>query len=147
LDGLEEALRVLHESDEHADGDRSGERAQAAIPEDGDNRDDAEELDRWKEEREGQDGVLVGLHVQAVEVGELLARFFLVAEELHDAHAADVFLQEGVDARDGRADAAIGVADFVAEKPGGYEDERHDGEGCQREPPVHSQHDDDEDHQ
>ncbi len=79
--------------------------------------------------------------------GELLARFFFVAEELHDAHAADVFLQEGVDARDGRADAAIGVADFVAEDPGGHEDERHHREGGQRQAPVHVQHDEDEDDQ
>ena len=99
------------------------------------------------EEREGQNGVLVGFHVHAVEVGELVAGFSLAVEKLHDAHAADVFLQEGVDARDGRADAAIGVADLVAEEPGGHEDEGHDGEGGQRQPPVHPQHDDDEDHQ
>ena len=104
-------------------GHRAGERSQAAVPEDRDDRDDAEKFDGWIEERESQDGVLVGLHVHAVEVGELLARLFFVVEELHDAHAADVFLQKGVDARDGRADAAIGVADFVAENPSGHEDE------------------------
>ena len=51
-----------------------------------------------------------------LKLGELLARFFFAVEELHDAHAADVFLEEGVDARDGRADAAIGVADLVRGK-------------------------------
>ena len=45
LNGLEEALRVLHEGDQHADRDRAGERSQAAVPEDGDDGDDAEKFD------------------------------------------------------------------------------------------------------
>ncbi len=50
LDGLKEALRVLHEGDEHADRDRAGQRSQAAIPEDGNDRDDAKKFDRRVEE-------------------------------------------------------------------------------------------------
>ena len=45
LNGLEESLRVLHEGDEHADGHHAGQRSQAAVPEDGNDGDDAEEFD------------------------------------------------------------------------------------------------------
>ncbi len=96
------------------------------------------------EEGEGQDGVLVGLHVQAIELGELVAGLALAVEELHDAHAGDVLLQEGVDAGDGGADAAVGVAHAIAEHPRGKEDQRHHGKGGQRQAPVHLQHDEDE---
>ena len=121
LNGLEEALRVLHEGDEHADRHRAGERPQAAVPEHGDDGQNAQKFDAGIEQREGQNGVFVRLHVHAVQFGKLFARFLLAVEKLHHAHAADVFLQERVDARDGRADAAVGVAHPVAENPGGQE--------------------------
>ncbi len=41
---------------------------------------------------------------------------------MHDAHAGYVFLEECVDARDGGTDAAIGVADELAENHGDDED-------------------------
>ena len=64
--------------------------------------------------------------------------FCLAIEDLHHAHAGDVFLQERVDARDGGADAAVGVAHAVAEEPGGHDDERAAPRSvARREPPVH----------
>ena len=86
-----------------------------------------QKFDGGVEEREGQDGVFVGLHVIAVALGEFLARALLAVEDLHDAHAADVFLQESVDARDGGANAAVGFAHEVAENIGHQQDERQGG--------------------
>ena len=94
-----------------------------------------------KKHGEGQYRVLVGFHVDAIQFGELVLRFLFPVEQLHDAHAADVFLQERVDARDGRADAPVGVAHAIAENPGGDHDQRQHGEGGQRQAPVHLHHD------
>jgi hypothetical protein len=57
----------------------------------------------------------------------------LAVEELHDAHAGNVFLEIGVDAGDGGTYAAVGVADEQAEEIGDYEDEWEDGKGVKGE--------------
>ena len=116
LNRPEEALRVLHEGDQHADLQRSGDHAHAADPKEQRDAGHAEKFDGRVEKGERVDRVLVRFHVDAIQFGELLARFALAVEELHHGHAADVFLQERVDARDGRADAAVGVAHVIAEK-------------------------------
>ncbi len=59
--------------------------------------------------------------------------FFFAIEELHDAHAGNVFLQVGVDAGDGGANAAVGVAHVFAEEIGDDEDERQNGERVEGE--------------
>ena len=100
----------------------------------------AEQLDRRKEYGERRDRILVGFHVDAIQFGELLLRFSLAVEDLHDAHAADVFLQERIDARDGGADPPVGVAHAVAEDPGCDHDQRQHGKGGQRQPPVLPHH-------
>ncbi len=48
----------------------------------------------------------------------------LAVEELHDGHAGDVLLREGVDLGGGGALAAVAVADVRAEELGGVEDAR-----------------------
>ena len=65
----------------------------------------------------------------------------LAIEELQHHHPADVLLQVGVDAGDGDADAAVGIAHPVAENLGGYDDEGQHGKRDQRQLPVHAQHD------
>ena len=85
------------------------------------------------EKGKGVDGVLVGFHVDAVQFGELLARFLLAVEELHDGHAADVLLQESVDPGDGGANAAVGVAHVIAEEIGEQNHERQRRKRGQRQ--------------
>jgi hypothetical protein len=78
--------------------------------------------------------------VDAVQFGKLLLRFPLAVEDLHDTHAADVFLEERVDPRDGRPDSAVGVPHAVAEDPCCDHDQRQDRESGQRQPPVFPHH-------
>ena len=88
------------------------------------------------------DGVFEGVHVGAVDLLEALVGLLLAVEQLQHDDAGDVFLQVGVDLGDGDANAAVAVADLAAEDRGGVEDERQHGEGDQRQPPAHVQHDD-----
>ena len=59
-----------------------------------------------------------------VDRGEVVEGAALAVEELHDGHAGDVLLREGVDAGDGGALAAVAVADVLAEDAGDVEDGR-----------------------
>ncbi len=58
---------------------------------------------------------------------------------LHHAHAGNVFLEERVDARDGGADAAVGVAHELAEEICDHENEGQHGERIKRQPVVHGE--------
>ena len=158
LDGAEEALRVLDEGDQHAEGDGAEDRVAqaplviAGVAEDGvaaapdDQRDGggAEELDDGVVEGVGEDGVGPRLFVLGVDGGEVVEGAALAVEELHDGHAGDVLLREGVDAGGGVALAAIAVANVTAEDAGDVEDGRDDRDGEQRQRPAHAQHDDDD---
>src|SRR5205085_1023639 len=66
-------------------------------------------------------------HIVAITLGKVVHRLALAVEELHHAHARDVFLKEGVEARDGGADAAIGVANIFAKNQRDDQDARQDG--------------------
>ena len=103
---------------------------------------DGEDFDRRVVERVGKDGVFEGDHVEAVDGFEIVVGALFAVEKLDDGHAADVFLGEAVDAGDGGADAAVAFADAVAEQARDEQDERQDGEGQQREPPVDAEHHD-----
>ena len=166
LDGAEEALGVLDEGDEDTEGDGAEEARSAGeqrmgfqqggvvedggatAPEDEGDGGGAEELDDGVVEGVGEDGVGPGLLVLVVDGGEVVEGAALAVEELYDGHAGDVLLGEGVDAGGGESLAAVGVADVAAEDFGDVEDGGDDGEGEQRERPVHADHDgDDEDEQ
>ena len=82
--------------------------------------------------------------VLGVDGGVVVEGAALAVEELHDRHAGDVLLGEGVDAGSGVALAAIAVADVAAEDAGDVEDGRDDRDGEQRQRPAHAQHDDDD---
>ena len=149
LDGTEETLRVHHEGKENAEIEPggTGEHVQPAIPiQQRDGRKPQPFHHRIKQ-GESEDGGLVGVHVGAVQDGELLGGLGLAIEQLHDGHAADVFLKESVDAGNGRADAAVGIAHFVAEDPGGAHNQREDGKSHQSETPIDFQHDSGEEDQ
>ena len=141
LNGPPEPLRVLDEHGQHADGDPAREHAESAPPDHQRNRQGGKQFDGGIVERIGEDGVFEGDHVQAVDGLEVVVGAALAVEELHHAHARDVFLGEAVDAGDGGADAAEALAHVVAEDAGDDQDERQHGEGDQRQPPVDAEHD------
>ena len=72
-------------------------------------------FDRRVEHRVVEDRLDVGVAVAAVDRLEALEVQRLAAEQLHRRHAGQVLLQEGVDARDPAADAAVRLADVTAE--------------------------------
>ena len=110
----------------------------AAAPEDEGDGGGAEEFDDGVVPGVGEDGVGPGLLVLGVDGGEVVEGAALAVEELHDGHAGDVLLREGVDLCGGGALAAVAVADLRAEDAGDEEDGRDDGEGEQGERPAHS---------
>ncbi len=116
----------------------------AATPDDQSDGGGAEEFDDGVVERVGEDGVGPGLLVFGVDGGEVVEGAALAVEELHDGHAGDVLLREGVDAGGGGALAAVAVADVAAEDARDVEDGRDDRDGEQRQRPAHAQHDDDD---
>ena len=142
LDGPPEALRIHVEGGQHADGDGAGEHTEAAAPDDERNGDGGEDFDRGIVERVGEDRVFERDHVQAVDGLEVLVGALLAIEELHHAHAADVFLREAVDAGDGGADSAVAFAHAVAEHARDQQDERENRESEQRQPPLDLEHHD-----
>ena len=79
---------------------------------------------------------MLGIDAVKAAVGALLA-----VEELQHHHPGDVFLKIGIDAGNGCADTAIGVAHRFAKDHRRPEDQRQHGKGDQGEPPVHPQHD------
>ncbi len=89
----------------------------------------------------GKDRVLVGLHVAFVDVGKFAEGALFAIEQLQHHHSAYVFLKVSVDAGDGNADAAVGIANAVAKEFGGDGNERKHREGDQRQLPVHGEHD------
>ncbi len=136
LDRAKEARRVHRESGEDAEAQRAVEYAIAARPIDEGYREDAEDFHGWIKEREGEDGVAPCQHVVAIAAAKFGAGFLFAVEELHDAHAGNVFLEIGVDAGNGGTNAAVGVAHEQAEEIGDYEDEGEDGEGVEGEATV-----------
>ena len=68
----------------------------------------------------------------------------LAVEQLQHEHARNRFLQKRVDAGNRSPNAAIGIADLVAEDQGRVDNQRHNRKGHQRQLPVHLQHDDED---
>ena len=101
--GRQKRCEYMYEGMQHADGDGAGEHAEAAAPDDERDGDGGENFDGGVVERVGEDRVFERDHVQAVDGLEVVEGALLAIEELHNAHAADVFLGEAVDAGDGGA--------------------------------------------
>ena len=141
-DRLEEALRVLQARDQHAELDRVLHGPPAAVPDDEGSGARAQYLDRRVEGGVVEDGLDVGVAVRAVDPLELLEVARLPAEELHGCHAADVLLQERVDAGDLNPYTAVRLARVHPEPVRHPGDGRQDGEGDQRQAPVHPEQDD-----
>ena len=129
---------------------RVAEVAEDGVATEPDNQRDggrAEEFDDGIVERVGEDGVGPGLFVLGVDGRVVVEGTLLAVEELHDSHAGDVLLGEGVDAGGGVALAAIAVADVAAEDTGDIQNGWDNGDGQQGERPAHAQHDDDDEGQ
>ena len=94
------------------------QHAESAPPQHQRHRNHGEKIDRRVVERIGEDGVFERDHVLAVDDFEIVERALFAVEQLHHGHAADVFLGEAVDARDGGAHAPIALAHRVAEQAG-----------------------------
>ena len=141
--GRKKRCEVLDERRPACRWRRRSQDAEAAAPDHQRDGDGTEKFDRGIVERVGEDRVFEGDHVLAVDRFKVLVGALLAIEELHHAHAADVFLREAVDARDGGAHAAVALAHVLAEDARDEQDEGQHGEGQQRQPPVHAQHDDD----
>src|SRR5258707_5787536 len=127
LDGAEEALGEHGEGGENAKGEAAGKDANSTGPKDQRDGGEAEEFDSRIEESVSENRVAPGEHIVAIALLKLVHSFAFAVEELHDAHAGNVFLEECIDARDGRADAAIGVAYELAEN---RSEERRVGQEC-----------------
>ncbi len=114
----------------------------AAEPDDARDRRRRQHFDHRVVHGVGHDRVFERVHVGAVDLLEALVRLLLAIEQLQHDDAGHVLLQVGVDPGDGDANAPVAVAHFAAEDRGRVEDERQHGEGDQRQPPAHVQHDD-----
>src|SRR5215470_13555469 len=115
LNRPEEALGPHRVSRQNAKGKSPLQYAHSASPVNQSDRRETQEFHRRIKQRVSKNSVAPGQHVFLVAFLEILHRFLLAIEELHNAHACDVFLQERVDAGDGRADAAIRIAHVFAE--------------------------------
>jgi hypothetical protein len=80
LDGAEEAGGVLQKRDHDPDGDSAALEAPSAVGEKSRDGERREEFDDRIEPAIGDDGVLEGEHVLAIDLVELLGAFFLAIE-------------------------------------------------------------------
>ena len=128
-DRLKEKLRELYEGDERADCEhgvagRVLHHAVAAVPDDERDADRADQINEREEDRVVEDRFDVRAPVVVVNLVELPERLRLAVENLYGLRARQVLLQEGIDAREARADEVV-AASRVLPKPGGRGEE-HD---------------------
>ncbi len=140
----EEAQAVLQEGRHHAESQSAGLHAEAAVAENGGHGDHRKELDHGIEPSVRDYRRLVGMHVFAIHRVEFHRAAALAVEELKHRDTRDVFLQVGVDARDGDADAAVTLAHAAAEDGGRKNYERHGEHHDQREHGAEAEHDEDD---
>src|SRR5882762_2394700 len=136
LNGTEKALGEHSEGGEDAESDAAGKNAVSARPIDQSDGGEAEKLDGGVEEGVSENGVAPGEHIVAIALAKFVHGFLFAVKELHDAHAGNVFLEEGVDAGDGGSNAAIGIANELAENHGDDEDAGEDGKDHEEEEVV-----------
>ena len=114
----------------HAGRDVAVDRLQAAVEQDPDRRERAEQLDRREVRRVEVDGRHVDVAVALVERAEARDVARLLAEGAHDADPRQRLLQVGRDRADRLARARVGVG---RGDPEGQRRERHDREDEERQ--------------
>ena len=143
-------LRVLNKGNDRAQLERSRknlpagadarQNADSAVPKRHADSQHADEFHRGIKKRKRQNGVFEGQHVRAIDFGKLCARFFLAIEELDHAHSGDVFLEERIDARNGGANAPVGIAHAAAKHQRDHQNKREHAERGQSQAPVERKH-------
>ena len=114
------------------------------IPEDETDGNGAHERDTGIEEGIVEDGLEVSLHVETIQVIEILEILPLPVEDLDDPHPRDVLLEVGIHSSKAGSDQAIGFPHPCLEEEGGSKEEGDDGEGDEGEFPVEVDHHDED---
>ena len=123
---------------------RPDETRNPPVRQDSRQRQHREKLDHGVKPAVGDDGVLICLHVLAVDLLELLPAAPLTVEQLQHRHAGDVFLEVGVDPGDGHPNSPVTLGHRPPKNQGDDDHERHGGQhdgGEQRAHLEHHRHD------
>jgi len=92
--GRKKASGKHGELSQDAQTEGAGKHTITAGPVDEGDGSDAQDFNARVEKRIGENGGAPGDHVLLIALGEFGASFLLAIEELDDAHAGDVFLEE-----------------------------------------------------
>ena len=117
LDGAEETQSVLQKCHHHSQCQAAGLNAQAAVSQNGRQGQHGNEFHHRIKPAVGRDGVLVCIHVLAVDAVKFLGAAPFAVEELQHYDSGDVLLQVGIDLGDGDADAPVALASRCGETP------------------------------
>ncbi len=139
-DGPEEPPRLLDEGQQQAPGDGPGLELEARVEDEGRQGAGGDELHHGEEHGVGEDGAQEGLEVVLVQALELGIAARLLGIHLHQAHAGDLLLEEGVDAGVAALGLPEGLARPAAEDLRGDEQEGQDAQGHQGHAGVGPEH-------
>jgi hypothetical protein len=114
LDRLEEALHIGQKSGQRAHRECPFESPVATTPEDKSDADRGDHADDRGEQRLIPDGMELRLQLLIVETPKMLEVEGLAAQQLHDAHAAEILLQISVDPRQLDPDIAVDLTHRAA---------------------------------
>ena len=139
-DGLEEALDGDGEADDERDPFSFAQAAacqtQSRPDDDGADRHRSQDLDHGGDQGGKLAGVAGGPQVPLIDLVEAFTVLALTAEALHDAHAAEVFVERAVDGGDRFAHLEEGPSHATGpEEQEDHQDGQH-GDGDDRELPV-----------
>ena len=147
LNRPEKTLREHGESREDAKTEGAVENAVSARPKNQSDGGEAEEFDGRIKKSVGEDGIAPGEHIVTIALLKFIHGLAFAVEELYDAHPGNVFLKEGIDARNGRADAAIGISHVLAEDHRDDQDAGENSESIERQPAVNLEKNTSHDHE
>ncbi len=139
-DGPEEAAGLLDEGQQQAPGDGPGLELEARVEDERRQGARGDELHHGEEHGVGEDRAQEGLEVVLVEVAELLAAVRFLGVDLHQAHAGDLLLEEGVDGSVAPLGFAEGLARPAAEDLRGHQQEGQDAQRHQGHAGVGPEH-------
>ena len=143
-DRHEEALHVLDERHQRAEGERAAEDLAAAVPDDHRERERADRLDDREQRRLVDVRGVVGDAELVVQPVEAALTGALAGKQLDDRHARQRFLEIGVEARQAVADVAVVAPRRDAKDVDHHRQHRRQRQRDQRQPPVDGEHDGDD---
>jgi hypothetical protein len=139
-DGPEEAPGLLDEGQEEPQGQGAGLELVARIQDERGEGAVGDEFHHGEEHRVGEDRAQEGVQVGRVQVPELRSAPGLLGVELHQGHAGELLLEEGLDGGVAALGLAVGLGGVAAEDLRGDQEQRHDAHGHQGEPHVLGEH-------